>query len=237
MTVGAALAAITETRKSRLKPLPRQPANRSPHRLYAAALIAAAFYSFALLLNAAWIPLKAELAQWLIERSWQQVLDGGAYTRPWPWADTRPAAVLEVPGHGIRLMVLEGNSGRNLAFGPVFTDGTADSGDMVISGHRDTHFRFLENLERGERLKLTRKDSVILFEIVQIDIVDSRATQMLLDPGMDRVSLVTCYPFDDTVARGPMRYIVTALPVNEPPKMSTAGPGKWASPTRWPSSG
>jgi len=188
----------------------------SGNRLYAAALLAAALFSFALVLNAAWIPVKAELAQWLIERSWQQVLEGGKYTRPWPWADTRPAAVLEAPEHGVRLVVLEGNSGRNLAFGPVLGDGTADTGDLVINGHRDTHFRFLEKLEPGDRLRVTDKNSTRLFEVVQTDIVDSRNTQMLIDPGMNRVSLVTCYPFDSTVARGPMRYIVTALPVNGP---------------------
>ncbi len=229
MDVGAALAAITVKRKSRLKPLPHQHARRSPNRLYAAALLAAAFFSFALLLNAAWIPLKAELAQWLIERSWKQVVSGGEYTRPWPWADTRPAAVLEAPGHGIRLMVLEGNSGRNLAFGPVFADGTVDSDDMVISGHRDTHFRFLENLEPGDRLKLTRKEGVQLFEIVQTDIVDSRNSQMLMDPGMQRVSLVTCYPFDSTAAGGPLRYVVTALPINEAPNMFAVSAGNAGS--------
>ena len=87
--------------------------------------------------------LKAELAQRLIERSWQATLDGNAQSRPWPWADTRPVAVLSIPAHGIRQLVLKGNSGRNLAFGPVFLDGTSNGRDMVISGHRDTHFRFL----------------------------------------------------------------------------------------------
>ena len=67
--------------------------------------------------DAAWIPVKAELAQWLIERSWKS----GGRVPPWPWADTRPAAVLEAPAHGVRLLVLEGNSSRNLAFGPVFS--------------------------------------------------------------------------------------------------------------------
>lgn len=202
---------------SKGRDLRRSYVRRVNHRLYAAALVAAAFFSFVLLLDAAWIPVKAELAQWLIERSWKQVVTGGEYTRPWPWADTRPAAVLEAPGHGIRLVVLEGNSGRNLAFGPVFGNGTADSGDMVISGHRDTHFRFLKNLEPGDRLKLTRKDGTRLFEVVQTDIVDSSNTQMLIDPGLDRVSLVTCYPFDTPAAGGPLRYVVTALPVRLPP--------------------
>ena len=102
-------------------------------RHFTAALAAAAFLSFALAAHAAWIPVKAQLAQWLIERSWETGLAGGTAPAPWPWADTRPAALLEAPAHGVRLFVLEGNSGRNLAFGPVFSDGTAQGRDMVIA--------------------------------------------------------------------------------------------------------
>jgi sortase A len=179
-----------------------------------AALFVAALFSFATLLHAAWIPAKAELAQILIERSWNKAMAGGEAPPPWPWADTRPAAVLEAPGHDVRLVVLEGNSGRNLAFGPVFSDGTADGRDMVISGHRDTHFRFLGSLQAGERLRITRREGAREFEVVQVDIVDSRVSDMLIDPGMDRVSLVTCYPFDSPGAGGSLRYVITALPVN-----------------------
>jgi sortase A len=180
------------------------------NRLYAAACLAAAFLFLALALNAAWIPVKAELAQWLIERSWRE----GGQARPWPWADTRPAAVLEAPAYGVRLLVLEGNSGRNLAFGPVFSDGTALESDMVISGHRDTHFDFLQHLEAGDRLSISRRSGEMHYEVVQTDIVDSRQAELLIEPGMDRVSLVTCYPFDSTSPRGPLRYVVTALPVS-----------------------
>ena len=184
------------------------------NRLYAAALVAAAFFSLATLLHASWIPLKAELAQFLIERSWDRALAVGEAPPPWPWADTRPAAVLEVPGRKVRLVVLEGNSGRNLAFGPVFGDGTADGRDMVISGHRDTHFRFLETLQNGERLRISRRERAMEYEVVQADVVDSRTSAMLIDPGQDRVSLVTCYPFDSPNTGGPLRYVVTALPVS-----------------------
>ena len=76
--------------------------------LYAAVPLTAAFFSLLMLAQALWIPLKAELAQWLIERSWQQMLNGDTQSRPWPWADTRPVAVLTIPAHGIRQLVLEG---------------------------------------------------------------------------------------------------------------------------------
>ena len=35
-----------------------------------------------------------------------------------------------------------------------------------------------------------------------------------MEPSVSRLSLVTCYPFDAPVAGGPLRYVVTALPVS-----------------------
>lgn len=190
---------------------------KSRHWLYAAVPLTAAFFSILLLSRALWIPLKAELAQWLIEQSWQDTLEGRPPSPPWPWADTRPVAVLAVPAHGIRQLVLEGNSGRNLAFGPVFTDGTISASDWVISGHRDTHFSFLAAVEKGDLIQVTTRKTSYWFEVGEIDVVDSRFEELLIEPGIQRISLVTCYPFDSLQAGGPLRYVVTALAVDKPP--------------------
>ena len=187
---------------------------------------AAALFFLGLSLSAAWIPVKAELAQWLIERSWHAGAAGGTVPPPWPWADTRPAAVLRVPRLDIRLFVLEGGSGRNLAFGPVFLDGTQGGADRIISGHRDTHFRFLRELRAGDRVRLTGHEESRWFEVTSFEVVDSRTRELVIEPGVERLGLVTCYPFDDPVAGGPLRYVVTALPLNR----NTVRP-------RWPSSG
>jgi sortase A len=185
----------------------------SRHRLCAAVALTAAFFlALATGLHAAWIPLKAELAQWLIERSWREMRTDGSASPPWPWADTRPAAKLALPDHGVELVVLAGNSGRNLAFGPVFLDGPPDSRDRVISGHRDTHFRFLRVVQPGDLLRLTTADAERWYRVVHTEVVDSRWQQLVLDPGTERLSLVTCYPFDSPLAGGPLRYVVTALP-------------------------
>ena len=184
------------------------------HWLYAAVSFTAAFFSLLYLVSALWIPLKAELAQWLIERSWQQAQKGNENTRPWPWADTRAVGVLSVPGLGIRQIILEGNSGRNLAFGPVLLDGQAGR-DLVISGHRDTHFRFLKDLRAGDRLIVQSKDRTQHYEVVATEIVDSRTSELVIEPATSRLSLVTCYPFDAPLAGGPLRWVVTALPVTD----------------------
>lgn len=184
----------------------------SRHWPFAAVLVTAAFFSAGLAASAAWIPLKAELAQWLIERSWRQTL-AGQQAPPWPWADTRAAAVLTVPRLQQRLVVLAGNSGRNLAFGPVLLDGTASrAGDVVISGHRDTHFRFLGDLRPGDRLQLTGPAGSRWYAVGDLEIVDSSVQELVIDPGAERLSLVTCYPFDSPLAGGPLRYVVTAYP-------------------------
>jgi len=184
------------------------------HRLYAAVPLTAAFFSLLYLVSALWIPVKAELAQWLIERSWRQTQEGNENAHPWPWADTRAVGVLSVPGLGIRQIILEGNSGRNLAFGPVLLDGAVGH-DLVINGHRDTHFRFLKNLETGERLIVQTKNRKQHYQVIAGEIVDSRITELVIEPETNRISLVTCYPFDALLAGGPLRYVVTALPVND----------------------
>ena len=84
-------------------------------------------------------------------------------------------------------------------------------GNAVIAGHRDTHFQFLKDVKAGELLTLESSSGLKhSYEIVAIDIVDSRQGSLLLDTEAAVLSLVTCYPFDARVAGGPLRYVVTA---------------------------
>jgi sortase A len=176
-------------------------------------LVTAALFSAALLVQSLWIPLKAEVAQWLLHDAWKRALAGELHVRPWPWADTRPTAVLRIPRLAIEQYVLEGNSGRNLAFGPVLLAAPKPGHDRVISGHRDTHFWFLQQLLPGDRMTLQTPAGTEEYEVRNIEVIDSRLKQLVLEPGVRRLSLVTCYPFDALEAGGPLRYIVTALPV------------------------
>ena len=182
-------------------------------RLYAAVPVTAAVFSLVFAVSAAWIPLKAELAQWLIERSWRDALSGRPARPPWPWADTAPVAVLQAPGHGVRLHVLRGGSGRNLAFGPVLADASADGTDLVVSGHRDTHFDFLRDLQDGEILEWSDRRGSRRYRVAEREIVDSRLQRLVIESGVERLTLVTCYPFDSPAAGGPLRYVVTAYPL------------------------
>lgn len=173
----------------------------------AAVFCTAAFF----IADAAWIPAKAALAQHLVERAWHKTLRGEAGARPWPWADTRAVAVLEVPRLGVRQFVLAGASGRNLAFGP--TAVTPVSGaDIVLSGHRDTHFSFLRELAPGDLLRLSLPDRTAEFRVRYLEVLDSEGLELVLDDTAPRLTLLTCFPFDALSAGGSERYLVTALP-------------------------
>ena len=182
------------------------------HWCLAAVAFTAAVFSF----DALWIPVKAELAQHLLERAWLRTLAGEPDAKPWPWADTRAVAVLEVPRLGLREIVLEGSSGRNLAFGPtlVNTGRIDESFDRVLSGHRDTHFSFLKKLQTGDLLRLRTPQGTRDYRVRWQQAVDSRRQSLVIDASVERLTLLTCYPFDAPLPGGPLRWVVTALPVS-----------------------
>lgn len=162
----------------------------------------------------AYIPAKAWVAQELMQRAWRRSRDGETEVAPWPWADTWPVARLSAKGGDVELIVLEGSSGRTLAFAPGHLSASAlpgQEGNSIIAGHRDTHFRFLQFMERGESIMIElRNGDSHRYEVTDIDIVDSRRGTILIDAESPMLSLVTCYPFDAAESGGPMRFIVTA---------------------------
>jgi sortase A len=164
----------------------------------------------------AWIPIKAWAAQLLIDAAWRREHTLSQIAVPWPWADTRPVAKLTV-GEGraaTTLFVLEGSSGRNLAFGPVHDAASVAPGaigNSVIEGHRDTHFKILRPAKPGDRVTVEGLDgSRSVFVVTDVRIVDSRRTRIVLDTDAALLTLVTCYPFDAISPGGPLRWLVTA---------------------------
>lgn len=161
-----------------------------------------------------WIYVKAQVAQYLLQQAWSHTVNEDHHVHPWPWADTWPVARLEAPRQQQSLIVLAGANGRTLAFGPALVneaDYTTTSGTIVISGHRDTHFRFLEQLWKGDVLTLEQAGhSYRHYRVDTMQVIDSRTTDIINDPELDQLILVTCYPFDTIVPGGPLRYVVIA---------------------------
>jgi len=182
-----------------------------PGRLLVACLLG---FGFLQLGQGAYIPAKAWLAQELMLRAWSRMQSGASRATPWPWADTWPIARLTAKAGDVDLIVLAGGSGRTLAFGPGHLGSSVlpgEIGNVVIAGHRDTHFQFLKDVQAGEVLTLESGRGIdYSYEVVAVDIVDSAKGSLVLDTDTAMLSLVTCYPFDALEAGGPLRYIVTA---------------------------
>lgn len=168
--------------------------------------------------QALWIHAKAELAQVLIESAWERTLARPAQAqKPWSWADTWPVARLQWNEGGATedLYVLAGATGNALAFGPGHMSDTAPigAGASVLAGHRDTHFAFLRELRHGSKLTLQNADGKKFdYVVVDMEVKDSSAAPLTIDPASDSLTLVTCYPFDASLPGGALRYVVTALP-------------------------
>lgn len=164
--------------------------------------------------EAGYMHAKALLAQHLLEESWADTVSTGKQVKPWPWADTAPVARLRVPSLDEDMIVLAGGSGRTMAFAPGHLDGTplpGQPGLSVIGGHRDTHFRVLQDLTPGTEILVDdARGRAHVFRVTETRVVDSRVTRLDpvdTEPGL---ALVTCWPFDAIVPGGPMRYIVMA---------------------------
>ena len=166
--------------------------------------------------NTGYIKGKAIFAQYLLVEAWQETKLNGQASKPWPWADTFPVAELRVPQYDIEHIVLSGASGRNLAFGPghlLSSSPLTQSGHIIIGGHRDTHFAFLQHLKIGDTILLENKEGLIqTYQVDSITIHDIRKDR-IQDFNTSAISLVTCYPFNSTEVGGPLRYIVNAFPV------------------------
>jgi sortase A len=166
------------------------------------------------IVEGSWIYAKARLAQLLLQQAWSRTLAGETNVKPWPWADTWPVARLKVPSRKIDLIVLNGAYGRTLAFGPAHVESAGrigDRGTIILTGHRDTHFGFLEHLALGDRLTLqTGNGSLQSFRVRERRIVDHRTALISMQRDEPSLVLVTCYPFHTPMPGGPLRFVITA---------------------------
>ncbi len=168
-----------------------------------------------LLVKGSWIQLKAQAAQWLLQDAWQQTQQDGGIHKPWKWADHWPVARLKVPQLQVDQIVLEGDSGNVLAFAPGHNVSSAipkEEGTVVISGHRDTHFRFMQYLKQGQLVEIETSSGKYRYRIAGSQVVDANNARIDVATGINQLLLVTCYPFDASLAGGPLRYVVTAVP-------------------------
>ncbi|HEX2521401.1 MAG TPA: class D sortase [Terriglobia bacterium] len=120
----------------------------------------------------------------------------------------------EVPRLQLSYVVLEGTQSRTLDKSIGHVEGTADigeSGNIGIAGHRNTHFRKLEWIRRGDEIKLSSKTAEFCYRVEWVRLFKPGDSEVLDPSHGPALTLVSCFPFE-YVGAAPLRFVVRALP-------------------------
>lgn len=121
-------------------------------------------------------------------------------------------ALLTIPRLGVSSLVVEGAGERELRLGPGHMTGTSlpgEGGNIGIAGHRDSFFRPLRLIRRGDQIELSTTERAFHYHVVSTRIVSPEDVSVLRPNGTESLTLITCYPFH-FVGAAPQRFIVRA---------------------------
>ena len=126
---------------------------------------------------------------------------------------------LTIPKIELDDMVVEGTSRKQLLIGPGHMEDTpkpGDDGNAVITAHRDTFFRHIYELSKGDQIEVRRAGQVFRFEVTGKKVIQPTDIHVT-DPTPDaRLTLITCYP-TYYIGPAPERLVVTSRLLNTLP--------------------
>lgn len=125
-----------------------------------------------------------------------------------------PVARLVIPAIGLDDIVLEGVDDRTLNGGPGHLPGSAfpgDSGNAILSAHRDRHFRKLGDLKVGDRIVTYSGQDSVEWRISGRKVV-SKWAPVLRSSTSPLLTLTTCWPIG-YLGGAPDRLILHAVPL------------------------
>ena len=127
---------------------------------------------------------------------------------------------LEVPRLGLQTIVVQGDSPKILrrAVGHIVeTAMPGGQGNVTLAGHRDTFFRPLRNIRRGDTVTLKTLEGAFQYEVESTAVVPPNDIQVLQPSAERTLTLITCFPFY-YVGPAPNRFIVLARQMNSAPE-------------------
>jgi sortase A len=104
---------------------------------------------------------------------------------------------LAIPRINLDAIVVEGATRHDLLLGPGHIKGTAEPGELgnvVITGHRDTFFRHIHELGKGDVVLVQRNGKTYRYEVTAKKIVDPEDVSVVRPSKDNRLTLITCYP-------------------------------------------
>ncbi|HXO42525.1 MAG TPA: class D sortase [Thermoanaerobaculia bacterium] len=119
---------------------------------------------------------------------------------------------IEIPRVGVSSLVLEGVTGETLRRGVGHIGGTPLPrlpGNLGLAGHRDTVFRGLKDIRKGDSITVDTLDGTYHYVVDWAQVVDPDDIGVLAVSNQPELTLVTCYPFY-YVGSAPERFVVRA---------------------------
>ena len=119
---------------------------------------------------------------------------------------------IDVPRLKLSTLAREGADVRTLRTSVGHVPETAlpdENGDAAFAGHRDTFFRNLEGVRKGDEIVVTTASGVHHYVVTATLVVPPTETSILAPGKGHTLTLVTCYPFD-YIGAAPERFIVRA---------------------------
>jgi sortase A len=116
-------------------------------------------------------------------------------------------ARLVIPAIGVTEYVVEGTDTADLRKGPGHYPETplpGERGTAAIAGHRTTYgapFRNLDDLRRGQRIRIDMPDGTFLYRVERVKIVDDQDLSVLEPAGYRRLMLSACHPLYSAAER------------------------------------
>ena len=126
--------------------------------------------------------------------------------------DGRPIGLIEIPRLGLSSVVLEGDDTAALLWGVGHLSDTPlpwHGGNTVFAAHRDTFFRPLAHIRKGDVIKFSTADAALEYVVKELKVVEPTAVEVLEPTSAATLTLITCFPFD-YIGPAPQRFIVKA---------------------------
>jgi LPXTG-site transpeptidase (sortase) family protein len=135
---------------------------------------------------------------------------------------------LSIPKISLDAVVVEGTSRRQLAIAPGhYKDSSfpGETGNTVITAHRDTFFRHIYELQKGDSIELRRDGKQFTYEVTGKKVVDPDDMSVVRPSTDARLTLLTCYP-TYYIGPAPERLVIFAKLVMNAPQTSSAQAAK-----------
>ena len=130
---------------------------------------------------------------------------------------------LVIPKIDLTTFVVEGTNHRSLLLGPGHMEHTAepgDAGNAVVSGHRDTFFRHIHELEKGDQIYVERGGRRLVYEVTGKKVVEPDDVAVTSPTKDTELTLITCYP-TYYIGPAPKRLVVfTKLTADQEAKLN-----------------